>query len=170
MEQEIKIAWSTPRTQQFDIRDFALEVLGIAKENLERDGELLPSVFIVTGDSIQCAPIEFADHEEKINIYHAVVELAKSQNAVALITVNSMFTDNNFTEDWLDSYYPGKLEAEGAGKCILITVSGPGICNWCLELPYEHTTGGFKFSDISEESAGELGFLEGWASEYPKIQ
>jgi hypothetical protein len=169
MQQEIKIAWSTPKSPDFDLREFVLGVLEIAKENLERDGELLPTVFIVTAESIECAPISFADHDEKTKVYSAVVDRAKAQSAVALITVNSGFMRNNFDADQLESYYPGKLEAEGASKCIMLTVSGPGIKNWCLDLPYEQTASGFEFSDVSEESGGELGFLDGWASDHAKV-
>ena len=169
MEPEIKIAWSTPRSLDFNLREFASGILELAKENLERDGELLPTVFFVTSGSIQCAPIAFADHDEKLTVYRRVIEEAKSLSAVALITVNAGFMRNDFADDELESYYPGKLEAEGASKCIMVTVSGPGMKNWCLDLPYESTPNGFLYSEVLEES-GELGFLEGWACEQPKVQ
>ena len=170
METEINIAWSTPKSDDFNLREFAFSVLELARENLEKDGELLPTVFFVTSNSIECAPVNFADHDEKTRVYSAVIEKAKGQGAVALITVNNMFMRDDFDTDQLESYYPGKLEADGTPECILITTSGPGIKNWSLELPYVPINERFEFGDISEQSGGEIGFLMGWATEEPKVQ
>ena len=169
MEAEINIAWSTPKSDDFNLREFAFSVLEIARENLERDGELLPTVFFVTRDSIECAPVNFADHDEKTRVYSAVIEKAKGQGAVALITVNNGFMLDDFDTDQLESYYPGKLAAEGSSECIMLTVSGPGVQTWQVILPYERNVDQIQFGEISEEFGGELGLLEGWASDNPKV-
>ncbi len=77
------IAWRTPKSDDFNLREFAFSVLEIARENLERDGELGFQLFVfVTRDSIECAPVNFADHDEKTRVYSAVIEKAKGQGAV----------------------------------------------------------------------------------------
>jgi hypothetical protein len=169
METDIKIVWSTPKTPDFDMRRFASSVLEIAKENLQRDKELLGIAFIVTGDRIQCATMEFRDHDEKAALYEALVRFAQAERAMALITCNDAFMSKNAGRDAVEGYYPGKLAAEGAAECIMLTVSGPGIQTWSLDLPYERTESEIRFGDVVEESGGELGFLEGWASNAPKI-
>jgi hypothetical protein len=69
----------------------------------------------------------------------------------------------------VETYYPGKLAAEGARECIMLTVSGPGIRTWCLEVPYERNGSEIRLGEAVEASGGQLGFLEGWASEEPKV-
>jgi hypothetical protein len=52
----------------------------------------------------------------------------------------------------------------------MLTVSGPAIETWALEIPYERIDQTIKFGDACEEAAGEVGFLEGWASGKSKVQ
>jgi hypothetical protein len=171
MQQQIQIAWSTPKSPDFDVREFASRVLAIAKENLQRDGELVSTAFIITEDRIQCASIEFAGHEEKTAAYDALVKFAQSENALAVITCNDAFWSKNAGPEDVEAYYPGKLAAEGrASECILVTLSGPGIRNWSIEVRYERSESEIRFGEPYEESGGEIGFLEGWASGAPKLQ
>jgi hypothetical protein len=169
MKTEIKIAWSTPKSPDFDLREFASGVLEIAKENLQRDGELLGIAFVVTDDQIQCAAMEFANHDEKTAVYDALVRFAQGEHATALITCNDAFMSNDAGPRAVETYYPGKLAAEGARECIMLTVSGPGIRTWCLEVPYERNGSEIRLGEAVEASGGQLGFLEGWASVEPKI-
>jgi hypothetical protein len=169
METEIKIAWSTPKSDDFDLREFALSVLQIAKENLKKDGELVGIAFIITNDLIRCAAMEFSDHDEKSVLYEALVKFARDESAMALITCNDAFLSNDAGPEALETYYPGKLAAEGAKECIMLTVSGPGIKTWSLDLSYERTERGIQFGDVVEETDEELGFLEGWASKEPRV-
>jgi hypothetical protein len=62
-----------------------------------------------------------------------------------------------------------KLEAEGADEAIVLTVSGPAIPSWCLQLPYKHKVDGVEFSELEEAKAQEMGLLPGWASERPQV-
>ena len=169
MEMEIKIAWSTQKSPDFDLREFVSGVLEIAKENLQRDGELAGIAFVITDDQIQCAAMEFAEHDEKTAMYNALTRFAQTEHATALVTCNDAFMSNDAGPDAAETYYPGKLAAEGARECIMLTVSGPGIRTWCLEVPYERERNEIRFGDVVEESGGQLGLLEGWASVESKV-
>jgi hypothetical protein len=70
----------------------------------------------------------------------------------------------------VEGYYPGKLAVEGARECIMLTVSGPAIQTWTVEIPYERSNDQIKFGNLREEIGSEVGFLEGWASEKPTMQ
>jgi hypothetical protein len=139
-------------------------VLGIAKENLQRDGDLIPTAFLITADQIQCIPVSFADHEEKLAVYSELVKTAREANAIALITVNDAFMSKKAGCDQAESYYPGKLAAEKSPECLMLTVSGPGIRNWSVDVPYQRSEDGIRFGEMSEDTGGEIGFLEGWAT------
>jgi hypothetical protein len=171
MAEPIQAAWSVPRTPEFELKDFALGVLEIAKENLQRDGELVPTAFLITSDQIQCMPVNFAGHEEKLAVYGELVKAARAANAVALITVNDAFMSNKAGRDAVESYYPGKLEAGKSPECIVLTVSGPGIKNWSVDVPYKRNETRIEFGEATEQTGGDIGFLEGWAAEpEPKVQ
>lgn len=165
MAEPIQAAWTVPRTPEFELKEFALGVLEIAKENLQRDGELVPTAFLITSDQIHCMPVNFAGHEEKLAVYGELVKAARAAHAVALITVNDAFMSNKAGRDAVESYYPGKLEAEKSPECIMLTVSGPGIKNWTVDIPYARGANGIEFGEVSEERGGEIGFLEDWATE-----
>lgn len=170
MESEIKIAWSAPRAPTFDLKEFALGILEVARENLQRDHELVPAAFIITPDEIQCVSVNFADHEEKVVIYHGLVKAAQDANAVAVITCNDALWSDNAGKDYVEAYYPGKLAAENAKECIMLTVTGPAITTWTAELPYERTNDEILFGQAREDSGGDVGFMEGWASQEPSLQ
>jgi len=164
MSEKLKVAWSVPRSEDFDLREFALGVLAIAKENLARDRELVPTAFAITENEIQCYSVSFADHYVKPDVYLKLVEVAKAQNALALITCNDAFWSDKAEPDFAEGYYPGKLAAEKAKECIMLTVSGPAIQTWSVEVPYERIGDAIEFGDVREQSGGELDLLEGWAS------
>ena len=136
---------------------------------MQRDGELVPTAFAITPNQIQCYSISFADHDEKPQAYLELIEAARKIGAVALITCNDALWRNNAGLEYVEGYYPGKLAVEGAKECIMLTVSGPAIEAWALEISYERIGNTIEFGDVCEELAGEVGFLEGWASGKSKI-
>jgi len=144
-------------------------VLEIAKENLQRDGHLIPTAFAITKSHIHCYSVSFANHDEKPGVYSNLIEAAKNEGATALITCNDALWSNNATPEYVEGYYPGKLAVDGARECIMLTVSGPAIETWALEIPYERIGNTIEFGDAGEETAGEVEFLEGWISEKSKI-
>src|SRR5438309_9155824 len=88
MSKDIQVAWTVPKSDDFDLREFALGVLAIAKENLQRDGHLIPTAFAIMVNHIHCYSVSFANHDEKPIVYSALIEAAKNQGATALITCN----------------------------------------------------------------------------------
>jgi hypothetical protein len=114
MSKALKVAWTVPRSEDFDLRDFALGVLEIAKENLQRDGELVPTAFAITPNQLQCYSISFADHDQKPQAYLELIEAARNIGAVALITCNDALWSNDAGPEYVEGYYPGKLAVEGA--------------------------------------------------------
>lgn len=170
MSEKVKVAWTVPLSEGFDLKEFALGVLELAKENLQRDGELIPTAFAITASHIHCYSVSFADHEEKPLAYSKLIEAARDQEATALITCNDAFMDNKASPEAVEAYYPGKLAATNAQECIMLIVSGPAIQTWTAEVPYERSGDRIEFGATNEETGGEAGFLEGWACETPKVQ
>jgi hypothetical protein len=72
------------------LRHYALNALTTAKEDLRRDGYLLPMTFVIAGDEILDFNLEFEDREQKLAVYAKVVETAKERSARAIITVRYM--------------------------------------------------------------------------------
>lgn len=170
MTEPLKPAWSTPLPENFELREFAEGVLEIAKENLQSDHELVSTAFAITASHIHCYSVAFSDHEEKAAVYQSLIETIRRDGATALVTCNDAFIGEKATPDLLEGYYPGKLKAEGARECIMLAISGPAIQTWVIEVPYERAGDRIEFGCVREEIGGELSFLEGWASEEPKVQ
>ena len=170
MGEHLKSGWTVPRSEDFDLKDFALGVLEIAKENLQRDGELVSTAFLVTDKQLQCLSIAFADHEEKPAAYRELVKAAQEAGASALITCNDAYWSTKAGSEDVEGYYPGKLAAEGARECIMLTVSGPGIQTWCVDVPYVRSGKKIEFSKATESFGQAVGFLQGWAQEGVRVQ
>ncbi|HWZ43797.1 MAG TPA: hypothetical protein VNW97_09985 [Candidatus Saccharimonadales bacterium] len=170
MSSNIQRGWAVPKSDDFDLRDFAMGVLGIAKENLARDGELVPIAFVITGDEICSYTITFEDHDQKTAAYRDLVHEAQGANGLALVTCNDAYRSSKSGPGELESYYPGKLAAEGAPECIMLTVSGPAMPVWCVEVPYERKNGAIQFGKETESAGDDVAFLDGWAPVKPRIQ
>jgi hypothetical protein len=155
--------------EEFDLKEFALGMLETAKENLQNDGQLVPVAFAITASHIHCYLVSFADHREKPLAYSKLIEAAREQEAAALITCNDALIGENAGPEAIEAYYPGRLAAENAKECIMLIVSGPAIQTWTAEVPYERLDR-IEFGDVRQEVGGEVGFLEGWASEQPRVQ
>ena len=170
MSKAVQAAWTVPRSDDLDLREFALGVLEIAKENLQRDGHLIPTAFAITASHIHCYSVSFTDHDEKPIVYSDLIAAAKNEGATALITCNDALWSNNAGPEYVEGYYPGKLAVDGANECIMLTVSGPAVQTWSVDLPYQRIDNGIEFGDVVEQIGGDVGFLEGWASEKPRVQ
>jgi hypothetical protein len=170
MNKHIEAAWVVPKDENFDLRQFALGILEIAKENLQQDGELVAAAFIVTNAQIQCVSVGFVDHQEKNAAYQELVSAAREAGALALITCNDAYWANDANQEYLESYYPGKLAAEGARECIMLTVSGPAVQTWCVDAPYERVGETILFGVSSQSLGEELGFLENWRTQSVRVQ
>ena len=169
MATNLQLAWAVPKTPDLDVKDFALELLEGAKENLQRDGELVSAAFVITSDQLQCYFIKFRDQDEKTTAYSNLVKAAQIANASALVTCNDAYWKDKADRQYLEGYYPGKLAVEGAKECIMVTVSGPLIETWCVEVPYQRSKEGIKFGAHAESFGEQIGFLEGWSAGKPRI-
>jgi len=169
MSHKVQLAWSVPKDEDMDVKDFALRLLEQAKENLQRDGELVSAAFVITMNELQCYSITFRDQEEKTAAYQDLVKSAQALQASALVTCNDAYWKNNAGPDYVEGYYPGKLAAEGAKECIMLTVSGPLMQTWCVEVPYERSAAGIKFAAQRESFGEQIGFLEHWGEKRPTV-
>jgi hypothetical protein len=170
MSEHIKLAWSAGQPDDFDLKNFALGLLQGAKQNLARDGDLASVAFVVAGGQIHCYAVTFNDHKEKEVAYRDLVKIALAAQASALITCNDAYWKHNADRDYVEGYYPGKLAAEHAKECLMLTVSGPSMETWCIEVPYERSESSIEFGEQAESFGEELGFLEGWRPEKPRVQ
>lgn len=170
MTEHVTPSWSAAKSEDFNLKDFALGVLEIAKGNLQRDGDLVSAAFIVTDEEIQCVSVSFADHEEKAAAYGELIRIAGELQAIALITCNDAFWKDKPGPEYLDGYYPGRLAVEGAKECIMLTVSGPAMQTWCVDTPYDRLGDTIRFGEASESFGQEVGFLENWRTGRVQIQ
>ena len=106
--------------------------------------------------------MDFADHEEKTVAYKRLVEAACEANALALVTCNDAYWGNDASQEYLEGYYPGKLAAEGANECLMLTVSGSTVQTWCVDVPYERVGKTIVFGASSESLGEQIGFLDNW--------
>ena len=142
-----------------DVREFALRALEVAKENLSLHGSLYPVVFLMCPGEVMMMDAIFSNEEEKQKVYANVVESAREYEASAVVTINDILESKTDPE----TYYPGKLAAEGGRECILVTVSGPAIRTWELLVPYERKPEGIVYATPVESFDAEVNFLPGWA-------
>ncbi|MFB3814731.1 MAG: hypothetical protein ACE14L_11525 [Terriglobales bacterium] len=142
-----------------DLREFAFRALDIAKENLQNDGHLVPVAFLVTPGGVDVMDASFDNEDQKVTRHTAIVAAARTSNAAAIITINDAHMGSAADPE---GYYWGKLAAEGAPECLLLTISGPAITTWNLLLPYRRTADGITFGDPVEKYGTELNFLPGW--------
>jgi len=145
-----------------ELKKYAIEALETAKEDLRRDGYLIPVAFIVTTNEVLDFNLEFEGEEQKASVYRELVKAARERGGTAIVTVNdARCGDPDYP---LDGYYPGKLEIEGATECIYVTISGPAITTWSLTVPYEYRDNQLIFGNTTESFDDELNLLPGWPS------
>ncbi len=144
-----------------DLREFVSQILEIGKQNLVKDGYLIPVAFLVTGDNVLLMHVRFERPEQKQAAYEEVVAAARQHQALAIVTLNDAYYSRKVDKE---SYYPGKLAAEGASECITVVVSGPDFAPWGMTVPYERTKDGIRFGKEEESSDIQVGLLPDWPS------
>jgi hypothetical protein len=60
----------------------------------------------------------------------------KSRNATAITTINTGREKDIEDEKQLNTYWWGQLESENQPRCLLLTISGPGIEPLSMSLPF----------------------------------
>jgi hypothetical protein len=139
-----------------DIRRFALKALQTAREDFARDKYLVPVAFVVTDDGIRDFTLDFGDNEQKLAAYAKLVDIAKRNNAAAIITLN----DANVSSGGPHTGPTDKLNLQ---ECIFLSVSGPSFSAWSVCLPYDRVGSRIAFGEPSETSGDFLNLTPGWS-------
>ncbi len=147
------------------LKDLALGLLELSKKFLKEDRCLDPMAFVVIEGDHFPRPLDFHDEGRKMASCKRVLEEARAKNAIAIITIftarSKEFAGKVFDEN---VYSWGKLQSEGRPRCILLTVSGPNIHGWALEVPFEEEDDAVVLGEAKEYDPEEviLGLFPGW--------
>jgi hypothetical protein len=147
-----------------DLKTHALNILKMSKQFLSEDGDLDPTAFIITADDQLLRPIDLQDEASKIESCTKIVDEARRQKALAIITVFLTRSKDFDHEDFArDDYSWGDIQNDSSERSILLTLSGPGIKSWATALPFRSTDGKLAFGDRVEYAEGvDLGLFPGW--------
>jgi hypothetical protein len=146
-----------------DLKALAHELLHEAQQSLQREAHLNPSAVVITPNENLIFDLEFESDDEREEIYAEMIDVAKEQNATAIITVNDIYLD--------DSGAPVRLEGPGwealresAMEALVVTVSGSGFETWSLLSPYFRRGEQFVFQPAREmrNPGGEVELLGDW--------
>ena len=152
-----------------DIKALMLRLLERQKEYVLEDLEVYACAMVVTvtAEETFLEFPRFQEEAEKIAAYAAIVQKAKLNHAIAIITVNGAFTRSNMSEDELDGLWWGALNSSNAHPCILVTASGPGMRSFAFELAYDIHDGEVDFGSVLELERTEVGMLPDWPGDLP---
>ena len=154
-------------TKPADIRQYALSFLQLSREFLLEDGDLDPVAFIITADEQFLRPLELRNETEKLACCKKIAEEARSRVALAIVTVflarSKDYSQENFSQE---TYSWGDLQESDSDRCILVTVSGPGVKNWAVVLPFSSKGKKIIFRKMIEFADGvDLGLFPGWSDQ-----
>jgi hypothetical protein len=149
-----------------DVKKVMLKLLETQKEyvlvDLEKYSEAMVAVFTADGKPYVKFP-KFEDEAGKIAEYTAIVETARSKNAILMITVNDARVRKNATAADVENYRWGDFDETNARTCVVLTASGPGLQSCSLELGYTISSGRVEFDPEPEFLYGiELNLLPDW--------
>jgi hypothetical protein len=150
-----------------DLRRYALKLLEISRKFLAEDGDLDPTAFIITAEDQLLRPIELQDEVEKLGSCKKILDEARQQKALAIITIflarSKDFSEKEFDQE---SYSWSDIQHGSTDRSILLTISGPGIKNWAAALPFEVIKGKIAFRGLVEFAEGiDLGLFPGWSEQ-----
>ncbi|HEY6184000.1 MAG TPA: hypothetical protein VIW67_17260 [Terriglobales bacterium] len=159
--------------QQADVKQHALALLDLSKRFLREDGGLDPVAFLITADEQLLRPLELQDEAAKIKSCNEIVDEARRRHALAIITIFLARSKEFESEDFYEEAYSwGDLQELGADRCILVTISGPGVKNWAAALTFNEKGKEIIFEKIAEFADGvDLGLFPGWSDQIstPKV-
>ena len=146
----------------WDLKTLMLRLLetqkGYVGEDLDNYSCAMVAIFTEDGKSYLQFP-KFGGADDKLQAYSEIVAEAKRRRAAIIVTVNHAFSTSQVPED----YRWGDLDEHNAGRCILLTASGPGLSPTVLGCRYsiqgEQVT--FDEPDFDLERL-ELGLLPDW--------
>lgn len=131
------------------------------------DGDLDSIAFIITADDQLLRPIELQDESSKIESCMKIIDEARRRKALAIITVFLARFEDFARKDFAQEGYSwGDFQNSNSERCILMTLSGPGIKNWTTALPFRKTNGKVVFHKRVEFTEGvDLGLFPGWSEQ-----
>lgn len=146
-----------------DLKALAYELLHEAQQSLQQEGHLNPVAVVITPNENLIFDIEFEGDEEREDIYAEMMDVAKEQNALAIVTVNDVYLDDSGSPVQLHGEGWGNL-AESAKEAIMITVSGSGFETWSLVCAYFRRGEQIVFQPSREalNPGGEVDLLGDW--------
>lgn len=146
-----------------DLKALAHELLHEGQQSLQQDGHLNPTAVVITPHENLIFDLEFETDEERDEIYAEMMDTARQENAVAIITVNDAFLNDTAAQVQLAGDGWGKL-AESSAEAIIVTVSGSGFETWTLISPYLRRGDLVSFQPAKEmpDPGGEVELLGDW--------
>ena len=152
-----------PHHSGTDLKSLAYELLREAQQQLQEEGHLTPTAVVMTPRENLILEIEYADEEEREEIYAELVDVAREQNALAIIAVNDVYLDNASPLVMLEPAAANEL-SQPAREAIMITVSGSGFETWSLISPYVHRAEQIIFHPAQEkrDPGAEVELLGDW--------
>lgn len=138
-----------------DLEHYATDMLAIARANLERDGDLMPIVFLLTGGGKVIA-IGLADLgptvETKRATYAAVSRMAALERAVAAITINDTWmvkADATLSREEVDRVRPSEHpnRVEGLVASIILP---DGSLSGMISQTYHREEGGIRWDPAEQ--------------------
>jgi hypothetical protein len=148
-----------------NLKRYALNLLKLSKKFLFEDGDLDPTAFIITADDQLLRPIELHEESRKLESCAKIVDEALRLNALAIVTIFQARSKNFGKKDFVQEGYSwGDIQDSSSERCILVTLSGPGIRNWAAALPFRNDNGKITFRRRVEFKDGvDLGLFPGWS-------
>src|SRR5712672_2383096 len=98
-----------------DLTQHALNLLKLSGKFFLEDGDLDPAAFIITADEQLLRPIELQDEASKIESCMKIIDEARRQNALAIVTVFLARSKDFDREDFAkDAYSWGDVQEESS--------------------------------------------------------
>lgn len=146
-----------------DLKILAHELLHEAQQSLQQEGHLNPSAVVLTPSENLIFDLEFETEEERDDLYAEMIDVAKEQNAAAIITVNDVYLDGSDASVRLEGAGWGSL-SESTAEAVVVTVSGGGFETWSLISPYLRRDEQVVFQPVREmrNPGGEIELLGDW--------
>jgi hypothetical protein len=147
-----------------DLKQLAFELLETEKRYLLEDKSdyCVADAVVVTPEGRYFEQVVFDDEEEELAAYTGVVARAREQNAIAIITINSSRRMSVAEEDEVERYWWGHLQAQGASRSLVITISGPGMKTRCISLPFEICNSEVVLGKATDFETAKLVLLPNW--------
>ncbi|HEY6351929.1 MAG TPA: hypothetical protein VI636_21245 [Candidatus Angelobacter sp.] len=146
-----------------DLKALAYELLREAQQQLQDEDHLTPTAVVITPRENMILEIEYADEDEREEIYAELTDVAREHNALAVIAVNDVYLDNVGPLVTLQASADDEL-SQSAREAIMITVSGGGFETWSLISPYIHRGEQIIFHPAQEkrDPGAEVELLGDW--------